>query len=32
LSTKLKDEQILKFIDKILAKLGKSKPQLDKIT
>ena len=32
LNTKLKDEQILKFIDKILHRLGKSKqPPLEKI-
>lgn len=28
IDTKVKDEQILKFIDKILLKLGKSKPLL----
>ncbi len=28
LNTKLKDEQILKFIDKLLQKLGKAGPRL----
>ena len=31
LDTKLRDEQILKFIDKILQRLNKAKPGLDRI-